>query len=496
MDYTPILKLALPPFDDVPWDEAVNGDFSILDAAVGRFFGVANLVGVWKNATAYTVGQSVVDDSDSSMWTCNVTHTSAAVPTVFSTDRTNNPTYWINIVSTAHDYALAAQSSANAAASSASDAASSASDAANSASVVSGALPLSGGTMTGLVILSGDPTNVRGAATKQYVDARVGGTGFLPTTGGTLTGPLTLSGNPATALQAAPKQYVDLRVLKSGDTMTGQLTTITPTAGGHATNKTYVDNKVSTTVAGYLPLTGGTVTGALTSNGVILSNTVGKLQAQVPTGQASLGLWHLGAATNIGLWAPGGNTIFVGAMDGNNTPTQVFANITNSGQSWLSDGSMSFVATGNFRSVQFSPNWAWQWDGTNGNFGWATPSGMMWNLRPSDNFAFNNIGAVGGVGAYVNLSDERTKSGMQPISYGMTTVRQIDAVEFTREGKDTLELGFSAQHVQAVVPEAVRPFSDPVDPDPLLGIMDGALLAVAWNAIKELDARLSAMELR
>lgn len=30
---------------------------------------------------------------------------------------------------------------------------------------------LGGGTMTGLLILSGDPTNVLGAATKQYVDA-------------------------------------------------------------------------------------------------------------------------------------------------------------------------------------------------------------------------------------------------------------------------------------------------------------------------------------
>lgn len=52
--------------------------------------------------------------------------------------------------------------------------------------------------------------------------------------GDTMTGPLVLPGNPATALQAAPKQYVDAgdatananantRVLKVGDTMTGTL---------------------------------------------------------------------------------------------------------------------------------------------------------------------------------------------------------------------------------------------------------------------------------
>ena len=103
MDYTPILKLALPPFDDVPWDEAVNGDFSILDAAVGRFFGVANLVGIWKNSTAYTAGQAVVDDSDGSMWTCAISHTSAAPPTTFSLDRGANPGFWTMIASTAQD---------------------------------------------------------------------------------------------------------------------------------------------------------------------------------------------------------------------------------------------------------------------------------------------------------------------------------------------------------------------------------------------------------
>lgn len=35
------------------------------------------------------------------------------------------------------------------------------------------------------------------------------GTAFVAKSGDTLTGPLVLSGNPASALQAAPKQYVD-----------------------------------------------------------------------------------------------------------------------------------------------------------------------------------------------------------------------------------------------------------------------------------------------
>jgi hypothetical protein len=58
-------------------------------------------------------------------------------------------------------------------------------------------MPLSGGTMTGPLVLNADPTVVLGAATKQYADK------MLPLAGGAMTGPLTLTSNPdaATASQ-------------------------------------------------------------------------------------------------------------------------------------------------------------------------------------------------------------------------------------------------------------------------------------------------------
>jgi microcystin-dependent protein len=76
----------------------------------------------------------------------------------------------------------------------------------------------SGGTMTGSLVLYGNPSAVLEAATKGYVDAQdanlyaatVAGLALcVAKTGDTMTGPLTLPGNPASALQAAPKQYVD-----------------------------------------------------------------------------------------------------------------------------------------------------------------------------------------------------------------------------------------------------------------------------------------------
>src|SRR3954469_9554985 len=79
-------------------------------------------------------------------------------------------------------------------------------------------LPLTGGTLSGPLILSGDPTLPLGAATKQYIDLRLGsgsisdapinGTTYgrasgvwvpvLPITGGTLTGTLAVTGQTIT----------------------------------------------------------------------------------------------------------------------------------------------------------------------------------------------------------------------------------------------------------------------------------------------------------
>jgi len=91
-------------------------------------------------------------------------------------------------------------------------------------------LPLTGGRLTGSLLLAADPTLAAGAATKRYVDARVsaipeapidGGAygrinGFwgevLPLTGCNLGGPLVLATEPTSPNEAVTKGYVDARV--------------------------------------------------------------------------------------------------------------------------------------------------------------------------------------------------------------------------------------------------------------------------------------------
>ena len=91
---------------------------------------------------------------------------------------------------------------------------------------------------------------------KKYVDDEIlaatgggGGNLYVLKTGDTMTGGLVLSGNPTSSLHAATKQYVDTRIQRSGDTMTGYLTlNANPTSSLHAATKQYVDSAVSSSI--------------------------------------------------------------------------------------------------------------------------------------------------------------------------------------------------------------------------------------------------------
>lgn len=93
--YTPNLRLAMPPFDKRQWQDEINNNMRILDALWAKFFSTTGLVGVWQNATAYTVGQLVVDSVAGTIWRSEVAHTSPTTGT-FLASRTANPTYWSN----------------------------------------------------------------------------------------------------------------------------------------------------------------------------------------------------------------------------------------------------------------------------------------------------------------------------------------------------------------------------------------------------------------
>jgi len=149
-----------------------------------------------------------------------------------------------------------------------------------------------GDTMTGALILSGDPVAPLQAVTKQYVDNAFDPDQFVEITGDTMTGPLVLSGDPSIALGASTKQYTDAQaaaaqsaaeataaaesVSLTGDTMTGLLVLSgDPVAALGAAPKQYVDQAEADAVssataiaaAESVSLSGDTMTGPLVLSG-------------------------------------------------------------------------------------------------------------------------------------------------------------------------------------------------------------------------------------
>lgn len=151
-------------------------------------------------------------------------------------------------------------------------------------------LPLTGGTMTGDIVLAGDPTVALHPATKQYTDA--GDDARVAVAGDTMTGRLTLSADPLNALHASPKQYVDAgdaavlaaaaaeSVSLAGDTMSGPLVLPgNPASNLQAAPKQYVDSQSAAAQAAAaaesVSLTGDTMSGPL----VLPGNPSTNLQA-------------------------------------------------------------------------------------------------------------------------------------------------------------------------------------------------------------------------
>lgn len=171
-----------------------------------------------------------------------------------------------------------------------------------------------GGTMTGELVLSGKPTQDNGAATKKYVDDALGGAApagdYLLKTGDTMTGNLNMSDNQITNVNTMTATNIIVKgtsdasasIKVTGDVSRSELNLNDasnnpvvlkginiPVDNNDAANKQYVDavdtkvtnlegevtgvkNNVTNITNGstelpYLPIAGGTLTGALTLSG-------------------------------------------------------------------------------------------------------------------------------------------------------------------------------------------------------------------------------------
>lgn len=193
--------------------------------------------------------------------------------------------------------------------------------------------------------------------------------------------------------------------------------------------------------------------------------------------------------------------------------------ISNNGVVAMNDATFGLGQSGGLRALSFAGGWRMDWNTSNGFLVWMNPGGINY-VWGADGFCYSNIGPSGGRGDYFNLSDIRFKdaSTIVPTTKGLAEILQLNPVEFKRlpvqveppgEGEippqvppPVLELGFIAQEVAPVVPEAVNIVGATLPDgtggkdtaDPTLGVTTGSLVAVLVNAVKELNTRLSALE--
>ena len=175
----------------------------------------------------------------------------------------------------------------------------------------------------------------------------------------------------------------------------------------------------------------------------------------------------------------------------------------------------------NVNVIQMQTDWLWYFNCVNGDMHWiGAGAGSMWLMGYNTTYGWlshNPIGPVGGVGAFVVISDERTKRDIVPATVGLAEILALEPISFTRislakpvaDPKYNLamprsEIGFSAQQVRRVIPQAVGEMGTVLpdgtggfdDDEPTLGMTIDPIVVALVNSVKELVARNEALSAR
>lgn len=365
---------------------------------------------------------------------------------------------------------------------------------------------------------------------------------YLPLSGGALTGPLTLVGNAAGALNPVPLQQLT-------STLANYVTSsaLTTALGSYLpiNNPAFTGNLSGTTTSTWTFPDGSTYTSAGHNNmraiGVGVPAVAGLRVGDFAAASVSAGTFGLSAGTyydganwraTASLPSYGLLNYFAGAFSFhfNTTPTAaggiVFFPASTATLSPIGLGINGEVAASALRGARWYPlplsnGWYMEGDPLTGTLAYHCelwmPNGLFWVMR-NDQLCFNQVGAVAGYGPYIDLCDERGKRNLAVDHHGLDSVRQLNPVMFDRvERRATKapppdmkpprrwqhrEIGFNAQDVQQVIPEAVVAVGielpdgtgGPDSDQPSLGLMSSALIAVLVNAVKELDQKVTALE--
>jgi hypothetical protein len=162
---------------------------------------------------------------------------------------------------------------------------------------------------------------------------------------------------------------------------------------------------------------------------------------------------------------------------------------------------------------QYAGGWYWDYQTSTGFIRWVGASNEFFYMNPW--IISNSMGPMGGHGPYQDYSDERVKEDIEPADVGLAEVLRMRPIRYIRlSGHNGMsghnkhprrhEIGFSAQQLRTVIPEAVSIFGitmpDGRDSrehdDPPLGIATTPIVAALVNSDQELHAMIKALTAR
>ena len=379
--------------------------------------------------------------------------------------------------------------------------------------------------LNGPAFVQVDPTEPLQIASKQYVDAHSGGGGgdYLPIDGGTVLGSLavdqTLTVSGLASLNGAVNcggngiAYTGLgwanRIAFNWNPGVSLLSC--------AVDGIYIDLLATTgwVTGGFLSLAGGTVSGPVAVNSV--RSSTGAFYAHGGDSYMNMdagGNWNwVTNGTPLGTLSTGGNFTIGGQLQGN---TVVANGITSNG-SITAGGTVNgeggvYVAaaatgsgfylglTGAGRSLVFAPNSYLEWEVADQSLSYYTAGSgsVAWGYNNTVGAFINNRGGFSGNGPYSDFSSSRSmKRNIAAATYGLPEILQVEPVSFSRVPIEGIrdappQIGFIADDLRSIMPEAA--IESIWESEPRLGLRTEPILAAAVNAIKELDARLRALE--